>query len=103
MKKKENREGNLKIIFSRESLRNKAQKDKIFEILVLRESSLKDVVSAVNNIRDLDNESIELVMDELLKEFLDRGLMDDDEPNKYGLMVDNLIGYCSLIICRRNM
>ncbi|MCD2207888.1 hypothetical protein [Listeria booriae] len=44
-----------------------------------------------NGINNLNSESVEKIIDILLTAFTNYGLEEDDEPNKYGLEIEDLI------------
>ncbi|MBC1575567.1 hypothetical protein HB900_13940 [Listeria booriae] len=44
-----------------------------------------------NGVNSLNSESVEKIIDILLTAFTNHGLEEDDEPNKYGLEIEDLI------------
>ena len=70
---------------------------RILVILKQRSSILAQRVSEVSNIRDLPrNIRVAIVEEELADELMSKGLNDNDEHNKYGIEIEDLIDACGL-------
>ena len=69
----------------------------IEDILRGRKSSLADQVASAGDTIKLARDIREsIVSDELSSEFCEKDLQSDDEPNKYGPEIENLIDACGL-------
>lgn len=69
---------------------------RILEILQSRKSVLVEYIETVKSILDLSYAIRENLVLELAKEFDDKGLLPNGEPNKYGLEIEDLIDACKL-------
>lgn len=70
---------------------------RIEEILHKRGCELADQVASVIDVRELARGIREKIVNhELADEFCEEGLQPDDEPNKYGLEIEDLIDACGL-------
>jgi hypothetical protein len=78
------------------SLKSKNAALRIKEILRERKSKLADQVKNTESLAALPLQIREEIVDELSSEFSEKGLDADDEPNQYGLELENLIDACKL-------
>ncbi len=69
----------------------------IEEILRKRGCELANQVASVTDVRELARDIREKIVNyELADEFCKEGLKPDDEPNEYGLEIEDLIDACGL-------
>ena len=67
-------------------------------ILRRRGSPIADDVAKTFDVSKLPRDIREKIVHELVTEFTEYGLMDNSEPNKYGLEVEDLISACKLAL-----
>jgi len=68
---------------------------RIEEILRLRNSSLANELVGVDCVRTLPAEIRERIIEELGEEFSKKGLSPDNEPNAYGMEIEDLTDACA--------
>ena len=69
---------------------------RIAAILRQRNSSLAEKLEGVLDVRKLQRDIREKIVDELGEEFSAKGLQEDGEPNEYGLEIEGLTDACGL-------
>jgi hypothetical protein len=71
-------------------------RQKVYEILLRRKPFLATLFSETTNILKISHSVRKKIALALNDEFLQFGRQKDDEPNKYGLELEDLIGECKL-------
>lgn len=77
-------------------MKNKEKLQAILDILSKRNLYLKNLLFEAKNIYELNKEIRESIIDELCSELVEHGLIDDNEPNNYGLIIEDLIDFCDV-------
>jgi hypothetical protein len=67
---------------------------RIGEILSIIDVSISKQIRSVDDIRDLPKETLNIIIELLSNELCRKGLNPNDEPNKDGLEIENLIDFC---------
>lgn len=78
------------------SAKESKARERIEEILRIRNSPLASRIAGVESVRRLSRDVREQIVEELSDEFCEKGLKPDSEPNAYGLEMEDLIDACGL-------
>ena len=77
-------------------MRKHEQRSRLAALLQRLAPDLAVELGRVRDVRDLQREIRGQIVDVLGHEFAERGLRSDDEPNAYGLELEELIDACGL-------
>lgn len=68
------------------------------EVVQKRRPELKHLLPYVENMQPFDNKDVDALCSELASELCETGLKDNDQPNKRGKILYNLISYVNQLL-----